>query len=508
MTSSRRFLISIVVALLPLIMLTSFIAITQQSTLFAKHPSLSDEIIHWAQPAAFRDAGFNSGYFTANEKTARISLFRFYAWGPAPPVFYGVIAHFIEWKFYTPLLVNLVLFGIAIVAFINIQQLNWRQIVWIALLVMTYPPLMLYAAIIMLEVLSHAVAVGLVLLFAWLIAQKHITERHLIVAVIAICLVATIRATWSVLLIPLFILHFVEKPTWRRAVLDFSAVIVLVGAMFLLYLNWSSSYPNVRNMAFERMSVDLVESTLRMIGNLQRNIRLAFEGNVAHLVMRLQLIIIVVGAVFMATRGTRRSTIQQPEHRLAIVLVCGLLGIFMFEVIGHEMADWRDYRVFAPYVLFAMLLLIVSNRQRFVGLMIALSLISYVDIWPTYLNVLKDFNPANSYTSRMETHEALFHELNVRFDSTAESPWCNTVFYTVHYFLDPGVLVAFDDAMGLTLLNQTSLLPEKIRSHYLLFDDPTVAYLGDRVQLRLLVELPVGNLYENLDSACNSVEAF
>src|SRR5262245_6822007 len=98
MTPSKRFAASVLVALIPLIVLSGLLAITQHSTLFAKQPLYSDELVHWAQAAAFRDAGFNTGYFTANEKMARVPQFHFYSWGPAAPIFYGLLAHVIGWE--------------------------------------------------------------------------------------------------------------------------------------------------------------------------------------------------------------------------------------------------------------------------------------------------------------------------------------------------------------------------------------------------------------------------
>jgi hypothetical protein len=180
-----------------------------------------------------------------------------------------------------------------------------------------------------------------------------------------------------------------------------------------------------------------------------------------------------------------------------------LLGIFMFEVVGHDVYDWRDYRVFAPYVLFALLLILTSNRQKLFGILIGVSLISYIAVWPAYLIELSDFNKASNYTSRIEKYELIFHDLGIRYVANANSGWCNTVFYTVNYFLDPAILLAFDDGMGLTLLNQKTYMPNTIRSRYILFDDETIAYLGNRVRLKLLLEMPgEGGLYENLDAGC------
>jgi hypothetical protein len=500
----KRFLLSIFVAFIPLIVLIVFIAITQQSTIFDKHPWYSDEIVHWAQPAAFREAGLNNGYFTNNEKPARLPQFRYFSWGPASPIFYGVFAYFIGWTFYTPLLINFALLGIMTVAFVNITRLSGRQIAWLAVLLATYPPLVMYAPIIMLEVLSYAIAVGLAILFAWIITQQSITPRHLALAVFVICLVSTIRATWSVLFIPLFVMHFVEKPTWRRAILDLVATGVPIGGMFLLYLTWSSPYPNVRNTAFDGLSSNFMQSVLTMVSNTQRNIRFSFVGNAAQLVMRLQLLIIAFSAVFIIRTGPRGGIQHKQNLRLAIICTCGLLGIFMFEIVGHDVVDWRDYRVFAPYVLFAMLLILVSNRLRFFGVLIGISLISYIAVWPTYLTELGHFNKENSYTSRLENFETEFQDLGIRYDANADSGWCNTIFYTNSFFVDPAILLAFDDGMGLTLLNSKNLMPDTIRSRYILFDDSTIEYLGDRVQLKLLLDLPDGGLYENLDADCSS----
>ena len=507
MSDRTRLIASIFVALIPAIVLVVLIAVTQQSTLYAKHPTTSDEIVHWAQAATFRTAGLTGGYYTANERTAPLSLFHFYSWGPVVPIFYGTIAYLTGWQFYTPILINLGLLGIATVLFIIIARLRWRQIGWIAIILLTYPPLVMFTPTIMLQVLYQAIAVVLALMFQQIVIRNPVSDRGFAIAVMTVFAISLMRPTWCLLLIPLFIIHIAKKPSFRKTIGELSLLLALITISIAIYYIWSAPYPNVRNRIIDQLSgIDsLLNGLRRFLRNTGRNIGRAFDGDEGAVILRLQMLIIAVFSTIPLVRAFRlRKAIDSPAQRLAIVNICNLVGIFAFVAVAYTVDGWRDYRAFAPHVLFSLLLLVLANHERLLKFLIGVSLISYVSIWPRYSDTLNDFNLAEYefYTEQVSTKAAQYQAANVQFRPDATSPWCNTVLYTQAYFSDISSLAAFDNGLGLSMLVAVDDLQTRPLSRYLLLDDVTREVLGEKANIELLVDLPRGALYENLDSAC------
>ena len=91
-------------------------------------PLVSDEIAYQRQIAAFVQAGFNGGYFTAYEQPAPFTFSHFSVHGPAFPVIYGLVGRIVGWQLYSGPLFNLAVLAFATATFLAMGRLSRTQI--------------------------------------------------------------------------------------------------------------------------------------------------------------------------------------------------------------------------------------------------------------------------------------------------------------------------------------------------------------------------------------------
>jgi len=464
----------------------------------------SDEIIHWAQVATVRETGLGGGYYTVNEVTPRIEWMPFYTWGPGTPLFYGTLAKLIGWEFCTPIILNAVFPGIAILLFILLIQPGWKQLSILAFLYASFPALIFYLPVMMLQALNIALAIVLATAIYFFITRDNIKLFHLTLVCLVVLLASTLRVTWSFLLIPLCVIYVLQHFSWKRLIAAFLFASVLSVAMMLLYFSSSAPYPNEFSVIMDRLSVDMVDGLRGFLGQMRRNLNRSFQGNIAHLILRIQVLLIGLYGLFISIRSIQRGQLNRIEMRFALVHTFSIGITCAFVLLVYEAYDWRDFRLLAPVLFLSLLLLIAENKLRLTTGLIVAGLASFIAIVPIYTRLIDvHYSEEISYKDQLTDYEDLYSAAGVRFEDDASSRWCNTILFTGDFIYEPEVLLAFDDGMGLSFLENISLLNDgEFRSQYILLPDTISPDNNDFVPV---LEVEGGILYRNELSACNSV---
>lgn len=475
-------------------------------------PQWSDEVIYWHQTVSFAAAGYNSGYYTVAEAPASIGPY--YVWGALTPALYGSVASVFGWAWWSHIVLHLIVLAASTVFFIvGTRPTRW-QLVLLALTLATYVPLLLYSATAMQQVLHLAFA----LLFA--AGFVHLLNGTLkwwgfALLVASILLVGLTRPTWLLLLLPAFALVAPRK-NWRALLYALLAAAPLIAIVAIVYQASAAPYPHFRSEFVALLREDIVAAVAALIAYLWANLGLLTQGFTAAIGQRLQILLIVVASLVVLARPGWQSK-QDPNlswrfWRLGGESGFGLstipeFGLHLFNLLTayaatlalHEVVDARDYRVLAPHLLFAMLLLLARKRYILLGTLIVsmvLLLPAAAEFHAGYAAKYDGTTPAQ-YAEWDDTVDAA-----AQYNPDAPDAWCNTLLFSPFYFNRPGLLLAFDPGIGLSWLNSADQLEGAPRSRYLLLTHEDATALQARVPMERVFAVPGGNLFINQAAAC------
>ena len=189
--ASRMALGALVVAA-PALVTCLLVARLFDATLVDYFPLVSDEIAYQRQIAAFVEAGFNGGYFTAYERPAPFAFAHFSVHGPAFPVLYGLVGRIVGWHLYSGPIFNLTVLALATAIFLAMSRLSRRQILVAGAVILTSWWVLLMASITMQESLNQAV---MIVIAGFAARLMHLETRHhgrLLVGALAILAIASV----------------------------------------------------------------------------------------------------------------------------------------------------------------------------------------------------------------------------------------------------------------------------------------------------------------------------
>lgn len=85
------FLARLLVSFLPALLVISILHFRYGTNIYEHVPVWNDEVGYWHQAATFAAVGFQGGYYSYNENTARATWTRFGVHGPWYPMLYGTL---------------------------------------------------------------------------------------------------------------------------------------------------------------------------------------------------------------------------------------------------------------------------------------------------------------------------------------------------------------------------------------------------------------------------------
>jgi len=522
-------LIALLVVLVPLMVGSALLALVHQATIFDAAPFWSDELYHWHQSASFGAAGFESGYYTFDEQTARAPIFHYYAWGPFSYAIYGAFARFFGWELYSYTLVNIVLLAIATAYFIYALRLSWQQLGFLGLVLASFVPLIIYLPSSMQQLLHLAIATVLAVGFYRLLVQAVSWHFQLIFGGF-ILLAGLIRPTWAVFLLPALILARRQR-SWRTIALAGGIAVPLILLVSGLFFVSAADFPHYRSGFISGGAGDFFDSALSLLQYVWFNLTIIGEGPLTAVGQRAQLLLLTVMIAFVGGRivwqHRRGQQKLQASHITTLWEVAfhlfNLVGFYLLAIALHETIDGRDYRVLAPHLFLSLLLLIAFRRRWIPGIMLA-------SMFALFLPVFES-NAFDEYVQGTEPRfNGIIHEQYARwqaqlgdlvvYDPDAPNAWCNTVttsfFYVIPYAGESGLLLAIDAGIGLSWAWDWQsngfpvpefTVPQQFQSRYLMLTDDDFAAWQDRLNLRELLRVQNGALYDNQDAACASEAA-
>ncbi|MCA9912974.1 MAG: hypothetical protein KC496_06480 [Anaerolineae bacterium] len=497
-----QWLLIVVLLLLPTALTVSLLRTQYDSTLTDLVPIWADEVWYWHQAKSFSEAGLNSGYYSVTEIPANADFSHFLAWGMAIPIFYGSIGAVFGMLLHLIPLVNLVCITLALSLFIYAVHPNWLQLLAMGALLVTFAPFIIYSSSSLLPLLQQSIAIGMAAGFVLLLRQREETAQITRIALaLLLILAAWVRPTWSLLFVPYVLL---QQPhwTWRNVLAGFALGAAIFLLMTLFYSWTAAPFPNFRSEFLRTLVADPAAALPLLLQNVQTNLRLLGEGNLLEVRLRLQILLItaLLLATFLLSLWRRKHT-KSPgrKWREPVVLLYMLGAAFVLTVVLYDVKEWRDYRVLAPLLLLVGLALIAQRRRLLVLTLLATNLL----IVPEALNVYRIWTEWHVSEARQEEYYAWEAELQkvLQYEPGAD-PWCNTLLHSHRYlFGATSVLLAVDEGIGLSSPLDQAMSPP-FRSRYLLFDESDQERYGVALNVRQLLIVPDGVLYENLDADC------
>ncbi len=477
------------------------------ASVFAFVPFYSDEVFYWHQTLTFTEVGFNGGYYTAHEMAAPLEMFRFYVHGPVFPVLYGTLSMMLGgWHLSSGILFNMLLLPLAFGGFAMLAKLNTRQIVLSSLFLVTFWAVPNFLASHMQESVHHAGAVMLAGGFALLLSPERQANqwvrRGILLLIIGLSL---LRITWAMMFVPYFLLTIPQEHRTLRSVgMALAKAVVLGGGLYVITSLWSSPYPNFLSDWIQLLKTgDYLTAASLLTRHTIRNLFFVYIGHILECLQRYQMVALFFAAYLLLVyrvshrkQTPREQFWQHLQHPLFHLIVLG--GIFTIIALFYDMYNLRDYRVFAPYIIVSVLVLIAAKQHTWlVKLIIISNILIFPAFWELYVFIHEpNFNPDPAIAElQTATDEVLVYE-------PGADPWCNTVLWAASLSdADFRLFPAIPAGFGISFNTEKRHMQYPLKSKYVIIN-PKEPILKDTSGLRRIGGTDTYHIMVNTHAAC------
>ena len=449
-------------------------------------PVWNDEVVYWNEAAVFAHAGFDGGYITADERTAPAEFSHFGAHGPFFAVLHGSIGRVVGWAPYSAFLINLAVISLS--AFAWFRASAGGSAGSAPLLVATFWPLLLYLPTNMQEPTHFAFA----FLFALAIDRPARPGAWTSAWTALLIVVASLlRPSWALMILPLGWVAARRSGPWAVAVLTVVTVAAAAAAWSAFGL-LASPFQNSMQQLTQAVIENPTAAPATMVSKAAINLKWWFatsEDQPPEIVFR-YFLAIFMAALFLrlVIAWLRKRDATEALEQCALVLAPVVTMVICF----GQVESWRDFRLLAPHVLTA--LLIVAAKARWARWLWGATLL---------------FVPLH-YQQFVEFHEERFTSdpapIAAMHDAAAAamtfvpgaSPWRNTVLVPIELVQFP--LLGLPPGIGISYVIDWSDL-KSVQSAYVVLSP------GDREEAKTLgrlvplAETPLGTLYRNAGPA-------
>ena len=522
-------------------------------------PAFNDEVSHWHQIKTFSEAQFQGGYYTWNEKAAKFAFSHFGNWGMGFAVVMGSIAKLFGWHASSAMPYNVTLITIALALMILVTGPDVRQTALLIAFTATTWPLLLYLPRTM-ETSLH-ISFGVLFAVVFYVREAYPKWRRYagVGFVVLLAAAAMVQFTW---LLVTFAWLLWRGGTRRQIVMRVGVAITIcfLGASYfrltippypndplgdLLRAGGVTSAINQIAKRFTYIAAlrgDIFENILwvqcfvllaMLLFRSRARIRSWFADS---LIARPRLVVLVSLAIIAAALLIGCSELEWGRARYlvppAIVLLypavrkmvskiamrvphhgnptapidsgLAVAGLLVFIPLGISIVagfpdGHRAYRLVAPFMTAACLLLILRREYRLVLAITAVALVGAPDFFRYY----ERLQPWHSCAGLADIR-AFEKQIQpyIKYDPT-EGPWCNTLLFELNSFQPP--LIAVPAGVGLSFIYDTSPvhLDTPLRSKYVLVGSNFRQMLEARgVNLQPLTNTQLGVLYQNMAASC------
>lgn len=512
-TQNQKFTLIILSAFaisLPIIIVSLWVALHFEASLFDHAPFWNDEIYHWHQSATFAEVGFNGGYYSLDDNVPIAEFSHFYAWGAWVYVFYGTIGRLFGFPLNAIMLINIICFVAASVFFLAMLRPKGWHLFLFASVLATFIPLLIYLPSSMLQVLNLAIALVFAGGFTVLLKQT-VSWRFILTMSIFAMLAGLIRPTYALFLFPIFVLAEEKRNLKTIFLAGIKAFPLVLIAALGFYLS-AAPFPHFRTLLFLGE-----ESLLTKLSNfaayIQQSLIWLTTGEPTAIAQRLQIALLLILLIIWGIYQWRKKIDLSWRWELTLHLY-NLLGFYVATIMFHETLGSHDYRVMSPHLFFSLLLLVAFRRRWIVGLMVISMLATMPSAWEQYHWKEPNFNGVvQQQWQDWEAETAI-----LQYEPDAPSAWCNTVMTSAFYVLDPaglpGMLLSIDAGLGLSwtvdwtfpdfeiVIPERYQVPQIFQARYLILTDEDKEAWRERLNIRRIGNAPNGRIYINRDVAC------
>ena len=462
---------------------------------YAFQGSFNDETGYWLWVRSFSQYGFQTGYNVPSERPAPAPFNHFGAGSPLYVYMYGAIGRLVGWVSQLPILINFILLFAALNLFILILKLDSLQILFIGLVVTLFWPVLLFLPTSFQETLNQSIGILMALVLFLLLDSRVASPVAKSLIVLFVFISALTRLSWGFLLFPVIFLCLDGKMLTR------SSVTILLGSTLLISSVLLTNYlvPPENNSLFRALR----PQNASMIGVL---IQRAFEQWMylwRH--KDSSSFIVVFEMIAVITWGGVRILVLLRKKLPLKTLVYGASLFDMYNLSTLLTAGFIVYlahgfgRTFTPAVLVSVFLMIARKEYKLISVLLIVNIL----FSPAFFGELY---PAVAYnfTAKipgLPLSEELTHEFIV-FDDETDNPWCNTLLIPLDMY--DYRLTAIPPGIGVSYIDRWKSIEFPLKSKYLLLDQESSEYIRKRIDVEKMVSLPIGDLFYNLESGCDT----
>jgi hypothetical protein len=552
----------IALALLPALITVGMIQYYYGAQTGCMLPAFNDDVSHWHQIKTFSQAGFRGGYYTWNERTARLPFHHFGNWGAGFPVLFGSLAKVFGWRPDSAVYYNVTVLTLSLLLFVFTARPTPSQTAVLTVLLATFWPLLLYIP----RTMQTTLHVSFAILFAALLHARNVNPAERRSRLLNLCfavllaLAAGVQFTWLLIIIPWVLVR--PGALGARQTLVRAAAGGALVAMGAVYFKWTVAPYAIDNagvvFAAARIGIrpvlDAVKPRLLFMATLR--------GDVFESILWLQCAILLTVVVFLLRHwaaSTLRAWAARKPVQFAILALSGVaiallvvlaalgfqrphyfippLAVLVYPKVvalvrrignrdsqsGAAAAQMDSLTLAAGLSVFVMLATAVlfgypdeHRAYRLVApfflvgclllilgrhLRAALVVVAAAVIGiPEFFPYCRALQGWFSCAAMADTRQ---FELETRphlvYDPTA-GPWCNTLLFEVNAFQSP--LVAVPGGVGLSFIYSTDF-QVPLRSKFVMVGPSVLKALEAKgVHLKRLTDTKLGVLYRNADAAC------
>lgn len=500
----RRFMLALLVVVLPVAVVSMILATEYNATLFDHAPFWNDEVFHWHQGATLATAGFNGGYYSLDENVPIAAWSHFYAWGAYTYVPYAIGMWLTGYSLLTVQMTNLVIFLAGLVVLIIIAKPSEERLIWLALVVGTFIPLLNYMSSSMLQLLHLAVALMIAAGFYRLLT-KTVTVRFMILFGAFLLLVGLLRPTWTIFLLPALFLYKKDFK-WQTFALAFGvSVPVTLAAAYLFYTS-ASPFPHFRTRLFLG-DATILDKARSFAEYIRISLGWMTEGDPVAMVQRYQIGVLLIALIIWGVWQWRRQEKFETWGWEWLLHGFNLFGFYVLTIMFHETLGSHDYRVMSPHLLLSLVLFAVMRRRILMTVALAMTIPFLGTLIDNYQ--YKEPNFDGHVQAEFNQWQSTLVE-SMPYKPDASNAWCNTVVLSGLYPLgigNAGLMLAVDNGIGLTWAydwDETGRfsMPDTYSAKWMMLTPSDVERLQDTMALTYVTDVPEGAIYINEDNAC------
>jgi hypothetical protein len=462
----------------------------------AYRPLINDEVAYWHQALTFSHVGFNGGYYTLEESTNPSGFTPFGPHGPGFVVLYGLVGWIADWHRHSVVVINLITLGFAGWIWATCARVSSARLGLASAFLTTFWAIPYWAATGMQESFHHTGAIVMAALFTRVLSSP--TSRKIAIAgSVILCVLAVTRPTW-VILMPLWAVALRPHASRRRLTVSVAAWLAVAAVILLVYSRitapFSTGFFFLKVMSFSVGFRAVIEN---LMFNIDRTVNVS-DYHRLEILQRVQYWVFLLVGLALIIRGVwKRSEWRSAPAIHLILAAAAMLTALSLMLVLYTLTNQAEYRVLSAFLLFGALVVLAAPGRAPV-LVVGLLIVSNAAAAATFVDEFEAGHREHFVWDRRGVYE-LETALAGRVVYHANQPrWCNTLL-TAQY---PPYLIGVPSGIGLSVVREPDRVAMPPRSRYLLLDTRSLSGFTAPLNVKALVTLPYGTLYENLDARC------